>query len=484
MPWLRRHWISIALFCLGLVVYGLVADRRLGQQSPDPHFALLADAWLEGRLDIDPNKKKGDDWAQVDTVVLRDGREVRGRRLHTRQTFRVAGWGGEEIPVGEISRTTARTYYVSFPPFPAVLMLPQAALHGPRGNDVLLTWLCAALILPLLFAVLGRLRQAGLSRRNVADDLWLVAALAFGSVLFFSAVQGRVWFTAHVIAVALALAYVWCSIEARHPILAGLCLGCAVMTRPPLAFMFPLFAFEAWRMARSGLPGAIGRAWPTTGHAWPANGPLRVIARRQALARFARSCALFAAPILVIAVLAMVHNAARFGDPLAFGHHYLDVRQQQQMETTGMFSYAYLGRNLAVAFALLPELTSHDPHIRISGHGLAIWFTTPVVLWVLWPRVKNALHRPLWITVALVALPTLLYQNSGWFQFGYRFSLDYLPFLILLVAIGDRSLRGLGRVLIALAIAINLFGAITFGRAEYHDHYRADRATYGTVIAH
>jgi DNA mismatch repair protein MutS2 len=49
--------------------------------------------------------------------------------------------------------------------------------------------------------------------------LWLVAALAFGSVFYFSAVQGRVWYTAHVVGVAMALCYVWCAIEARHPLL-------------------------------------------------------------------------------------------------------------------------------------------------------------------------------------------------------------------------------------------------------------------------
>jgi hypothetical protein len=36
------------------------------------------------------------------------------------------------------------------------------------------------------------LARPGLSNRSLGDDLWLVAALAFGSVLWFSAAQGRV----------------------------------------------------------------------------------------------------------------------------------------------------------------------------------------------------------------------------------------------------------------------------------------------------
>jgi ABC-type Fe3+-siderophore transport system permease subunit len=78
--------------------------------------------------------------------------------------------------------------------------------------------------------------------------------------------------------------------------------------------------------------------------------------------------------------------------------------------------------------------------------------------------VKGALHRPLWATIAPVALLSLLYQNSGWVQFGYRFSLDYTVFLILLLALGGRPLGWRARALILAGIAVNAFGAITFGR--------------------
>lgn len=452
MRWLSRYRIPILLFAVGLVVFGAVAGPRLGRQSSDPHFALLADAWLSGRLSIDPAKKTGDDWAVLETVVLDDGSQVSGRRLTTRPAFRVAG--GEEIPLGRVRSTTGRTLHVSFPPFPALLMVPQALLSGHRANDVLLTVLVAALILPLMFAVLRRLAAAGASQRSPGEDIWLVLALAFGTVLFFSAVQGRVWFTAHVVGVALCLCYVWCAIAARQPVLAGLCLGLATMTRTPMAFLFPLFLFEAWRVSggRKNLAGAV-----------------RLVVR-------------FAVPVVVIAVIAMVYNYVRFAEPGEFGHTYLAVRQQQQMETYGMFSYHYLSRNLAVAFALLPDLSAREPYISISGHGLAIWLTTPLLFYVLWPKDRGPLHRSLWVSVALVAVPTFLYQNSGWLQFGYRFSLDYMVLLIVLVAVGGRPLGRLGKGLIIAGMLINLFGAITFARD--HRYYRADGGTYSNVIKH
>jgi len=456
LSWLARYRIPIGLFAVGFAVLAAVAGSRLLHQSPDPHFIYQADAWLHGELAI-RGPVKGDDWAKVETVVLDDGRTVRGRRLSDRRTFRIAGGG--TVSVDHIRETRGSTYYVSFPPFPALLLLPQAAIGGRQGNDVLPTVVLAALCLPLAFACLRRLAQAGFSARSERDDVMLVAVLAFGSVFFFSAVQGKVWYTAHVVGVALALIYAWSSIEARHPVVAGLALGCAAVTRTPMAFMFPLFVLEAWRMA-----GPVGPD-------------------RRAFARdVARRLILFAAPVIVIAAIAVAYNLVRFGEPTEFGHTYLDVRQQAQIERYGLFNYHYLARNLAVAFTLLPELPGKSPWVQISGHGLAMWVTTPLVWLLLWPRERNAMHRALWITVACVAVPTLFYQNSGWVQFGYRFSLDYLAFLILLLAVGARPFGWGTRALVAIAIAINLFGAITFDRMW--QFYRVGGDAYDVIVRH
>ena len=106
----------------------------------------------------------------------------------------------------------------------------------------------------------------------------------------------------------------------------------------------------------------------------------------------------------------------------------------------------------------------------------------PILLFVVWPRVRNALHRPLWITTALVALPSLLYMNSGWVQFGYRFSLDYMVFLMMLLAIGGRPLNRLAKGLIIAGIIVNLFGAITLDR-EWK-YYRVGGNAYDVVVPH
>lgn len=431
------------LFAIGLAVYGALSWDRLGKQSVAPQFVVQADAWLHGKLAVEPVTSDAD-WAKVETVVLADGSEAEGRRMVTQAMFRTTT--GRYVPTTQIRQSKGFTWYMSFPPVPALLMVPSALIGGRGGNDVIPTVLVAALILPLLLLVLRRLRAAGLSQRTDEEHLWLVALLAFGTVLFFSSVQGKVWYTAQVCGVVLALVYTWASIEAAHPVAAGLALGAAALTRTAMAFMLPLFLFELYRCRR---------------------------------ADWRRVAAKFFAPVIGFAILGMVYNAARFHSPFEFGHTYLDVRQQILIEQYGLASYHYLARNLAVAFTLLPEFPGHAPWLQISGHGLAIWVTTPALLYAVWPRAKPAIHRALWITVACVAAPSLLYQNSGWIQFGYRFQLDYIVFLIVLIAIGGRHLH---KPLIAACIVINLFGAYTFDRQW--QYYRFGGNAYDVVVAH
>jgi len=77
----------------------------------------------------------------------------------------------------------------------------------------------------------------------------------------------------------------------------------------------------------------------------------------------------------------------------------------------------------------------------------------------------------LYLSAGLIALLNLCYQNSGWIQFGYRFSLDYMPMLIVLLALGGRRFGPIFALVLAFAIAVNSFGAATFDRSwQFYDN--------------
>jgi hypothetical protein len=127
-------------------------------------------------------------------------------------------------------------------------------------------------------------------------------------------------------------------------------------------------------------------------------------------------------------------------------------------------------------------MTFHVPHWMISGHGLALWFTTPFYLWLAAGRARRGAETARFLRVAaLVAalgpfLMNLLYQNSGWFQFGYRFSNDYAIFLFVALAASVTRLSRAFWTAAAWAVAINAFGAVSFERAKYDAFYSHEAA--------
>jgi len=407
---------------------------RLAEHTAYNHYALLADAWLHGRQDLP------------------------GGAPHYTGNNDFASFEGKT--------------YISFPPFPAVLMLPLVKLAGSPENfrdGQFLVWL-AGLGPALLFLVLEKLRRAGQSRRSELENVFLAALFAFGTVYFFTAVEGTVWFAAQVVGVGLVAGYLLCALDAEHPVLAGLLLGCSFASRPVTSLFAVLFALEAIRVSAGG-EIAAGATWPQRALAtWEK-------VDRQALVR---RYALFAAPILPILALCAWSNHSRFHhwSPNAFGHEYLSVAWHDRMQKWGLFGYHYLGKNLACLLTVLPWSAAKGAQVslwsahggaapfQINEHGLALWFTTPIYLWLLWPRDRSWLHGVIVASIAGPIVLLLLYQNTGWRQFGYRFSNDYSPLLFVLLAIDRRPLGGLFRVAATWGVLVNLFGAITFDRGD------------------
>ena len=400
MRWLRAHRTEVLLFLFSLAVLCAFSGRRLFHQSDAPHFVYQAKAWLEGQLHLPVDPPNQEDWAKV------------GDR-----------------------------FYVSFPPFPAVVMLPFVALWGYQFIDTFFTCVFGALNVLLVFLLLRRFARAGDLPRTEREDLFLALYFGFGTVHFYMAIRGEVWFTAQTMGVTLACLYLMAAHRARHPFLAGLALAFGAITRTPLAFAFVYFLFELLAPDGHFDRDVLG-------------------SRRGEVLRRGLT---FAAPVVVVAGLMMWMNAVRFGNPLEFGHSHLwNNRVNAWVKDYGLFHPRYLEQNLRAAFIALPKIETHPLRISFDGHGMSVFLTTPLLALLLWPRLRPRLHRALWITVACVAAPALFYQNDGYFQFGYRFSLDWMPFLFLLLAMGGRPMGRTFHALGLAGVAMGLWGALAF----------------------
>ena len=450
-PW--RVPLIVYLACA--VVYVGTAGPRLMGPTPDNHFVHLALSFLHGQLGVLGNHPAGtNDWACYDDVA-----------------HDICDSGAWPPPWGR-GPNEHEHWYISFPPVPALVILPAAAIWGTDTRDALFWSLFAALSPTFVFILLRSLRERGHSTRTQTDDLLLTFLYAFGTVFFFVAVNGSVWFAGHVVGSVLLPLFLLFSLDSRSPLLAGLLMGLLFLTRPSSLYLTVIPLVEMLRMSRA--PDAIETLEERSAFA-RLGGWLRSVVFRDALKRVA----LFALPILVIGGLAMAMNAARFERPTEFGHRFLMIGWRGRIETWGLFNYHYLPKNLAIFTSSLPWLTANDPHVLISRHGLALWFTTPALLLVFFPKTRlTATMRALMFGAAFVCVMDLAYQNSGWVQFGYRFACDYMVVLIALIAMGGRKLRGPGFITALLfAIAVNTFGAITFDRLYqfYDDDHTQER---------
>lgn len=261
----------------------------------------------------------------------------------------------------------------------------------------------------------------------------------FGTVQWFHAANGAVWYFAHVV----ALMFLWLALlevaGAGRLVIAGLCISAAYMARSPAicAAVFVIAYFwERFIPQRD-----------SSGH---------VDFRRTLTSWFQFGGGLSAGVLLIAA-----YNQLRFGDPLNSGNTLIPNFDQLTAFHHGLFSLRYVPQHLSEMFTRLPAVRSEWPFVIPRMYAMAVWFTTPAFLLIFSARFGTRLGFASLLAVLVTAVPILLHGASGFTQFGYRYTLDFTPFLVLLTASGIGCvLNWWKKGLILASIAINLWGIV------------------------
>ncbi len=89
----------------------------------------------------------------------------------------------------------------------------------------------------------------------------------------------------------------------------------------------------------------------------------------------------------------------------------------------------------------LTTVVPEFPFFRPDGLGLSVLITSPGLLYAV--RADWRDRRAWWLAGAalLVLIPSLLYYGGGWLQYGYRYFMDSVPFVIALCA-SAAAMRG------------------------------------------
>lgn len=307
--------------------------------------------------------------------------------------------------------------YVPLPPVPAVTLMPAVAVMGPREwhNELApnaVASIVGGLNVGLMYVLLHR---QGVRR-------WALALLLIGfatTTHWWIAGNGGYHHYAQLLGFAFLTVALLVALEQRWPFAAGLLLGLGAGSRLPVGLALPfLLVLYGMRPNRAHLWVLAGLAIPALAIAW--------------------------------------YNIARFGDPLQFGYELLPWGDAGLLVTDAPHN-----RDGVLNLAAIPR----SLHLALLGwwkpgwYGESLTLTAPFLLLAV--HARGRLVAWAWLAVALVMLPNVMHGNPGAAQYGYRFILDAMPLLLLLLAWRYRERQAdlwlLGTVAFGLGAGISGF---------------------------
>jgi hypothetical protein len=441
------------------------------------HFVWQADAFLHGRAWFPFPVTAGSDLRQND-------------------------YFNDVYPLLDAGGATTGRALVPFPPLPALVLLPFVAIWGLATDQETIAIGLGGLGVLLSWWMLGGIRLRT-SVRALTTILF-----GTGTVWWWAAAVGSTWYLAHLVAVVVALVAV--GIALRHD------------PRAPDESPMDEDRREL-DLLEAAAPGHPGWRW-WLDQAWPLDRSQVLAGFLLGVAVTARLPLVFAAPWLIFvggggSRLRRMCSAAAGGVlPVAalLGYTYLSTGsflhpgydKQYQAEAHGYPTLGYnpdwsvedpryIPHNLGIMFGALPAVlpvikpdtlgfgepvelcTEPGAERRLFDItcpiavpidvGTSILLSAPGLLLALFafrdrPRARLAIGTGL--AVGLVALFNLAHFSQGWVQWGYRFSLDFVPFLLPMVALGaarsDGRPRMIAVVLVVAGAIVNLWG-VTWG---------------------
>ena len=325
--------------------------------------------------------------------------------------------------INDIVTINGRNYQAMslLPTVPYLPLVPFAAL-----------WPFSRWIVSAVIGIVAGWLALPLARRygpGGTADYWLAALGAFGTLLFTLTIEGDFYYLAHLEAVLLTFLALIEWHDRRRPWVVGLLIGLAALARPTLLVVAVPFGLALLAEAEDRLKAAVT----------------------------------FALPLLVVLAVTGWWDYFRFGSPFETGYDIAWIEGPlQELRDQGLFSIVHVPTNLALFLGGGFTVRDAFPWLVPSIEGHSILLTTPALLIAVGASLRERLNQVLWAAAIMAAVPVFMYYGGGGAgTYGYRYAMDFVPFLVALVAIALRDRFGnLERVLIGLSVCFVCYGYV------------------------
>jgi hypothetical protein len=386
----EKDFSLTVFFIIFLVTFSIYSLSTGWHPHPYNNFVRLADAFLNGRLNLDGN-----------------------------------------LPTLEFARFNGR-YYVVPPPMPALIIMPIVAVFGLDTNQTLLSVLIASLNASLIYLV------ATAITKNRRIQLWGTAMFVFGTIHWWVAVNGSVWMFSHTTSVTFLLLAIYFSLKGKNPLITGIWLGSAYWCRLPTILSLPFFLAMYYNPRRTESN----------------NSSIITSLNLKAVIYFCLGVGIFLG-------LNSLYNYLRFGTATDVSYYLIPGVLEEPWYQKGIFDITYIPRHISAILFSLPVIKSEFPYIYPSMTGLAIWITTPAFIYAFVADIRTRIAIGCWVSIFIISIANFTHGTWGFAQFGYRFAMDFYPFLFLLTIMGiGNDIKWHHKLLISLGIIVNLWGVL------------------------
>lgn len=196
---------------------------------------------------------------------------------------------------------------------------------------------------------------------------------------------------------------------------------------------------------------------------------------RYILGKTGAALLIFGIPFIVFSSYFFIYNYIRFGSITEYGYKYIHEAPYlaQIREKNGSFSLMNIPTNIRYMVFEIPRISlSNGVHFVFNPVGNSIFFLTPPFLaaFLAFPLVRKNKKRifdpyisSLWIATIATITPILLLYSTGWVQFGYRYSLDIVVLLLLLVIFGIKGkVNFIFYCAVFFSIIMHIMGILSF----------------------